>query len=356
MRRCLAVLIAALVVVLPAALGADDLILSRFGDYLESLRVQTGIPGMAAILVGRDNFGRNDIQWERAFGLQDVERNVTTRTDTPMHFDGVSESFTAVLALRCVEEGRLSLDDLVGDYRPSSPDAGLSLRQVLTHTTGPADNPTYAYHPERLEPFTRVIRACAIDSFRKSLSNRFEQWGMMDSVPGPDAPSLEPPAEGIPTPSQAARYQSVLDRMAKGYAIDAGRPRLTSYSSTTLTPSTGIVSTVRDMAQFDIALKNGLFLRPETLTAAWRTPTNAAGQRLPHGIGWFVQTYNGETVVWQFGTGTAGSSSLVVMLPARSLTLILVANSTGLASTFQLANGDITTSLFGRLFLTTFVR
>jgi CubicO group peptidase (beta-lactamase class C family) len=352
MRRFLFVLIAAALVIVPASAEDLSFVYSRFGDYVESLRVQTNIPGLAAAIVGR-----NDIQWERAFGLQDIERSVTTRTDTPMHFDGVTESLTAVLALRCVEEGRLSLDDLVGTYRSSSPDAGLTLRQVLTHTTGPADGATYAFHPERLEVFTRVIRSCAVDSFRKSLSNRFEQWAMMDSVPGQDAPTLTPPAEGIPSPSQAARYQSVLDRMAKGYAIDSGgRPRLTDFSSTQLTPATGVVSTVRDMAQFDLALKNGIFVRPETLVAAWRAPTNSLGQRLPHGIGWFVQSYNGENVVWQFGTGENGSSSLIVMVPARSLTLVLVANSNGLAKNFQLSNGDLTTSPFGRLFLSTFIR
>ena len=37
---------------------------TRFGDYLESLRVQTGIPGMAAALIGK-----NDILWSRAFGV-----------------------------------------------------------------------------------------------------------------------------------------------------------------------------------------------------------------------------------------------------------------------------------------------
>ena len=40
--------------------------------------------------------------------------------------------------------------------------------------------------------------------------------------------------------------------------------------------------------------------RPRTLDYAWSTPV-ANGEPLPHGIGWFVQTYNGEKVVWQFG-------------------------------------------------------
>ncbi len=356
MRRALLALIAAPLLILPVPLAGEDLVLTRLGEYIDSLRVQTGIPGMTALVVGQ-NAGRNEILWERAFGLQDVERSIAIRTDTPMHFDGVTETITAVLALRCVEEGTLSLDSQVGQYRPESPDAGLTLRQVLTHTAGPVENPTYAYHPERLEPFVRAIRACAIDSYRKSLTNRFEQWAMMDSVPGQDAPVLRPPAEGIPTPEQASRFASVLERQSKAYAVDASRRATpTTFGSPTLTPWTGVISTVRDMAQFDLALRAGIIVRPETLAAAWRPPMNAAGQRLPHGIGWFVQTYNGETVVWQFGTTDNGSSSLIVTLPGRSTTIILAANSNGLAKSFDLPNGDLTASPFGRLLLTTFVR
>ena len=63
---------------------------------------------------------------------------------------------------------------------------------------------------------------------------------------------------------------------------------------------------------------------------------------LPHGLGWFVQTYRGEPVVWQFGMGANASSSLVMTLPARGITLVLVANSDGLAKPATLAAGDIT--------------
>jgi hypothetical protein len=72
-------------------------------------------------------------------------------------------------------------------------------------------------------------------------------------------------------------------------------------------------------------------------------------------MGWFVQTYNGESVVWQFGSGANGSSSMLITIPARSVTLILVANSTGLAKGFSLGSGDLTTSPFARAFLGLFV-
>ena len=94
----------------------------------------------------------------------------------------------------------------------------------------------------------------------------------------------------------------MLERLATPYTVDRkGAASPSQSSATTLTPSSGLISTVRDFAQFDLALKKGVLLRPETLATAWRAPLGANRQPLPHGLGWFVQTYKGETIVWQFG-------------------------------------------------------
>jgi CubicO group peptidase (beta-lactamase class C family) len=177
--------------------------------------------------------------------------------------------------------------------------------------------------------------------------------GMMSSVPGMDTIHLVPPAEDIPSPSDVEYYTQTLARLATPYAVDArGHASPSKYTATTLTPAGGLISTVDDLARFDLALKkNGVLLYTDTLAAAWQAPVGADNQRLPHGLGWFVQTYNGEPVVWQFGVSENASSSLMVTLPARGLTLILLANSSGLVKTSALAAGDLTVSPFGWLFL-----
>jgi hypothetical protein len=72
---------------------------------------------------------------------------------------------------------------------------------------------------------------------------------------------------------------------------------------------------------------------------------------MPHALGWFVSTYNGHAVVWQFGVSDGASSSLMISVPAHGITLILLANSDGLVRPFPLSNGDVTVSPFGRVFL-----
>jgi CubicO group peptidase (beta-lactamase class C family) len=179
----------------------------------------------------------------------------------------------------------------------------------------------------------------------------FEQLAMRDSVPGPDAPRLLPPAEGIPAAADKERYARTLERLAVPYRVDKQRRATPSrYPATTLTPGGGIISTVQDLAEFDLALKDG-WLLPETLTAAW-TPAAPNGQTLPHGLGWFTGTYNGERIVWQFGAGENASSALMVTMPDRHTTYILLANSTGLAEPAPTSVSQLVTSPFLRVLLT----
>jgi len=51
---------------------------------------------------------------------------------------------------------------------------------------------------------------------------------------------------------------------------------------------------------------------------------------------------------------TGGYSSLILKLPAKRLTLVLLANSDGLCSPFDLSTGDVTKSLFALVFLRLF--
>jgi CubicO group peptidase (beta-lactamase class C family) len=332
-------------------LHADDLVLSRFGDYLDSLRAQAGIPGLAAAIVST-----TDVTWERAFGQQDVERNVGTRTDTPFQLDAVTQLLVAARTLRCVEDGRLSLDDPASQFDPGSTD-GATLRQLLTHTTSGADGLRFAYRPDRLAPLAAAVAACTGDTFSGAMISLLERFSMVDSVPGSDGASWLPAASD-PGGTVSQRYTRVLGRLATPYTVDSkGKPSASRYSSTSFTPASGLISTVRDLARFDLALrKDGVLLQTQTLALAWTPPVDRIGRRLPHGLGWFLQSYNGEPIVWQFGASDNGSSSIILTAPTRGLTLILLANSSGLARPFSLEAGDVTVSPFARLFLEIFVR
>jgi CubicO group peptidase (beta-lactamase class C family) len=294
------------------------------------------------------------VLWEGSYGLQDVGRNISTRIDTPYAFDDQTQILTTVLVLRCVEEGKVALSDLVGQYDPASPDWNVSIAQLLNHTSVTPTGAIFSYRPARLAPLAAVLRICTGDpTLRVTMATLLDRVAMRDSVPGLDA--ISAPDSSTST-STLSRYLDVFRRLATPYAVSGGQPTASAYASTTLTPWTGLISTVGDYERFDLALKKGVLLQPETLAAAWRAPLDGNGLALPHGTGWFVQSYKGETIVWQFGVSDNRSSSLVMMLPARGVTMILAANSDGLVRPLSLASGDLTVSPFGRLFLGSFVR
>jgi CubicO group peptidase (beta-lactamase class C family) len=335
-------------------LRADDLVLDRFGDYLESLRAQAGIPGLSAVVVGP-----SDVIWERGFGYQNVERAIRARPDTPFHANGLAQLLTASLVLRCIEEGRALLDDRIGQLVPGAPEPDATIRQLLSHTSGAPDALVFSYRPERLAPLASFVSSCAGGtggSFRSAIVALLERTSMRDSVPGPDVVALGPSDPGMSTPV-LDQYRSVLNRLATPYTVDfQGRASVSRYNVSTLTAASGLISTAHDLAQFELALTKGVVLRSETAALAWTAPIGRNGQQLPHGLGWFVQSYAGEPIVWQFGVGDGASSSMILIAPRRGLALILMANSDGLARPFSLAAGDATVSPFARLFLGIFVR
>jgi CubicO group peptidase (beta-lactamase class C family) len=353
MRQIVAATAAVLLFASVPARG-QDFVYEVFGAYLESLRDQAGIPGLAAVIVDT-----NGIVWERAYGQQDIGRAMATRTDTPFPADGLTQIVTATMALRCAEERQLDIEARVGSFGVDTVEPDATIRQLLTHTSGAPENLTYAYRPERLAPLWPILRTCTIDSYRESFANLLARLAMVDSVPGPNIINVVPPAEGVPEPRDVERYVAVLQRQARPYAVDnRGRATPSFYpeSGASLTPSTGLITTVLDLAKFDLALRQGLLVTPETLNQAWSAPGGPSGAALPHGLGWFVQNYNGERVVWQFGLAENAASSLMITLPARGLTLIMMANGDGLVRLYSPTSGDVSVSPFAKLFLNLFVR
>jgi CubicO group peptidase (beta-lactamase class C family) len=351
-RAALPIATVALTAAVQIPLLSQELVLSRFQTYLDALRIQTRIPGLSVAVVGR-----TDILWEGAFGYQNLDDVIAARPDTPYHVDGIGQIITAALTLRCVEEGHLSLEDRVRRFAPDSPEAPLSLRELLTHTSGDADDPVFSYQPARLQPIAGALRSCTGRPFREELARLLDRFAMIDSVPGTDVRLLQSSRDRFPSAAALARYTRTLERLATSYVLDSrGRPVASRREDEAPTPVSGLVSTVRDLARLDLAMKADALLRPETLALSWQPPLARAGRPLPHALGWFVRNYSRGRVVWQFGVSATGSSALIMTAPEQWITLILLANSNGLIEPFEMNEGDLLASPFGRLFLSSFVR
>ena len=347
LRTRLAVLSVALLlatVLVPAQSTSPPGLISNLETYLESLRVQAGIPGMSAAVV-QDG----EIVWEHGFGYQNVNARVRATPDTPYLVGDISATLAAVLLLQCVEEKRITLDDPLTKY-VSYPEPGVTLRQALSHTSTGVFN----YSPERFAQLGPVLEFCVPQPYPKTVAHRLlDRLAMRDSVPGTNLGATEP---GVPNDlfeqADMDRYRSVIERMAVPYKVEGrGRLQQTDVPIDGIGATSGLVSTVRDLARLEKAIDSGLLLRDETMQQAWNPVAARDGGPAPMGLGWFVQPHRAGRVVWHFGMVANAYSSLVVKLPDRHLAFILLANSSGLSAPFQLGSGDITRSLFATLFL-----
>ena len=318
--------------------------------YLEALRQQTGIPGMSAAIV-RDGV----ILWEKGYGFQNVTTRERATPSTPYLIGDASGTLAAILLLQCVEHRRLDLDTPLGQYGIDIPDRGATLRDLLSHRQADPQGEPFVYNPQRYGQLAAAMEWCAPQPYRKSVSHRIiNRLAMTDSVPGTDLrdPNLQLPAD-LYEPAELDRYRRVLDRMAVGYRIEGrGRAERTELPPAGMTATGGFVSTVRDLAKLDGALDQRLMLLDGTLAQAWQPTMGHRGAGIPMGLGWFVQSYNGQRIVWHFGVVPNAYSSLIIKLPERNLTFILLANSDKLVAPFQLLPaGDVSRSLFATLFL-----
>ena len=323
--------------------SAQSLSFSLLERYLESLRVEAGIPGLSVSVLQH-----GAVVWEQGFGRQDLEGAIPATPSTPYVLGNLSQSIGATLLLRkCIEEGRAELSEPVARWAPQFPDHSASLRDVLTHTTPPA---SFHYDPARFAALTGAIEACAGLPYPQVLAHEvFGRLGMSRSVPGHALATFTPPDVAALGAATMARYADVLATLAVPYRVDP-RTRAAARSTVPLMPAdaaAGIVSTVQDLARLDIALDDDNAL----LTAPVRNLAWTQAWPLPTGLGWFVQPYNGERIVWQFGLVENAYSALILKVPERRLTVILLANSDGLTAPFALDQGDVTASVFARLFL-----
>jgi len=87
-------------------------------------------------------------------GYVDPSGNERWSANTPSLIGSITKTFTAVVVMQLVEEGKLSLDDTVNTWFPEQPNGDkITVRMLLSHTSGLADyQKLFELDPEK---FTR---------------------------------------------------------------------------------------------------------------------------------------------------------------------------------------------------------
>ena len=108
-----------------AALDAGN-----YAAVLNSEATDSG-PGLAAIVIAE-----GEVTFAGARGLADIETGRPLSVDTPLYAGSLSKVFTAVIVLKLVDDGLLSLDTNVDFGQPETTRAPFDVSLLLSHASG----------------------------------------------------------------------------------------------------------------------------------------------------------------------------------------------------------------------------
>jgi CubicO group peptidase (beta-lactamase class C family) len=144
---------------------------------------------------------------------------------------------------------------------------------------------------------------------------------------------------------------SLKQNTAQGYSSNG--IQMVDYPKSFSTAA-GLVSNIDDMLKYAAAF-DGNSLLPDDLKAQVFSPMiSNSGKPLPYGLGWFIQEKEGIKLTWHYGYWV-GMSSLIIRVPGKKLSFVLMANSDMLSAPYPLGNGDIWVSPYAKEFLKSFV-
>jgi CubicO group peptidase (beta-lactamase class C family) len=302
----------------------------RFERDVDALRQKLLIPGVA-IAVFRDG----GAVFESGLGYAVNDRVPVTNT-TLFPIASLTKTMAAIRLFALIETGQLKLDGPAAAFLPSTKLAAqTTVRNLLSHTSDPPPGTRFLYSGARYDDLTAILETAGGSSFTQQLAAYvFAPAGMTSTYANLD---------DIPVAARTAR-------LAKPYAIENGKIAASSYPSGPTQAATGVVSDLDDMVAYATAVFNQRLVDAQSLETMFAPFKLRSGASSPYGLGWFVTSYRGETVIWGYGQETA-FSSLLVYVPARHVGAILLANSSALSDPFWLIFGNLRHSPFATAFL-----
>lgn len=289
-------------------------------------------PGLA---IGVVEDGR--IVFAHGYGLSNVAEKLPAGAGTQFFIGAITRQFTAAAVLLLVQNKQLSLDDKIGKYIPEltiSPN--ITVTQLLQQTSGLPDmDKAPGINPDLTKPVKPADLINAINQLKPLADpgTKFDDNDLNYYLAG----LIIERVSALPLSDYLAKHifeplvmnqtfyagdQGISTAHAIGYT---GAPHhlhpARSYDPTRVLGSEGLVSTVYDLAKWDIALP--VLLNVDSVRAMFTpsTPSSAA----PYGMGWTIDQRAGHRYVWQNGR-IAGYHAMNAALPDDHIAVIVLTN------------------------------
>jgi CubicO group peptidase (beta-lactamase class C family) len=275
--------------------------------------------------------------YRNAFGPANFQTNAKLTPDTPFCLASVTKPFTATAIMMLAERNKLSYDDALSKYIPefarSSQTSKITIRQLLTHTSGIPD-----YGDLDIDDSNLTQKELVADLLKRE--SVFGQPGQRYRYSNPGYALLAIVMQRV----SGQRFGDFVEQMifkplgmggsfvydspqkknslaAIGYSQFGARD---DVNSTAVPGDGGIYSTVDDLFKWDQALYTDKLVRQSSLAAAF-APGSVQEGASTYGFGWNVADMNGEKYVWHTGS-TAGFRAFIERRLTSRITVILLTN------------------------------
>jgi CubicO group peptidase (beta-lactamase class C family) len=299
-----------------------------FTKELTELKAFFHIPAISVIIKRGDK-----TIFEDYLGFADLKTKLVNDSLTTFPMASLTKIFSAVLIMKLVEENKMSLDEPINKYVLNKNIAdSIKIKHILSHTSQGNVGQNF-YYSGRFGWLTTAIEKAAGNSFEKEINEKIIQpLGLKNTFLLQDSSQLRQENRKIAMPYN---YEGEI---TDGF-IDYG------YSA-----SSGIVSTVRDLAKFSQALDDNSLITEDSKKRMFAPFKN----NLPYGQGIFSQKFQNQDLIWGYGQYDC-YSSLFLKVPDKNLTLIIAANNNLMSDPARLIYGDVGYSLFALSFLKNYV-
>ena len=132
--------------------------------------------------------------------------------------------------------------------------------------------------------------------------------------------------------------QFIIKNRATGYEWENGRLVGRDYELTDLFSAGAIVSTIADLAKWDIALRDETLLKNESKNEMWKPFILTGGKENPYGFGWNIGEFGGQRLI-SHGGQTAGFAANISRFTNSDLDVIVLTNLGTQGSGTQIARG-----------------
>ena len=320
------------------SVGAPAQSLTEFESVLERIRTDLKIPGFSAAITKN-----RKIVWAKGFGYSNKERAINSTPETVYHLASLTKPFAATIIMQLIEENKLTLENPISDYGIELGSQGvIRVKHLLSHTSEGVPGSNYNYNGNRYSYLDFVISGASGKTFCELLNEKII-LPLNLNLTGPNPFSQ----------NNCLQNSHILEKLAQGYTPNGQNP--ISYPNYFGTAG-GLISNVIDISKFSIALDNDLLLSADSKELMFTPAISNSGSELPYGLGWFVDNNENVKIIWHYGYWDA-ISALIMKIPEREISFVILANSDRLSSASQGigSDEDVNHSVVAQEFLNAFV-